>query len=1058
MSEQPPPSFRTLTLNAQGLPLLSLLSLQSLIPSQFDIICILEHWFCADARDVYSSSSNFFAESLVPPAPSTGHRPGGVLILGRSDLKAQWVASPSLSPYSVTLFFPSLTLHIVYLPPSLSDDEARAVFRPPRAPCIVLGDVNVRYGPRWNDSCCTAMSRRRVLAVEAAILHLFHPVPSGLVCRTEHCFASPGLQVVSTGVPNPIPSDHPSALSVTIPSPPFSPPSSSSLRRFLVRRLTFDAKARFEFQEAFELLAPTADLVFTGASQRLRRNPPKTPEERCALLEHMDGILSLAICACADICLGEYSVEEARARPDRAAEFVAIAPTPQDAVSLYKRSFRATPRLLESRSPEIPVLEDVANFFSEVYTALPGLAHEDVADGTPFAEGDGALAALFTPSAVWEAIRAYPSSKSCGPDGIHILLLRALMGDDPTDNDVATLVNALATLFRTCCLLGSTPSRWNEAVVMPIPKKSDSVTIDQQRPIALTCLFRRLFELILLRALSSPNPPAGTAGLVVFAPGQAGFRHHFSTMGQLLLAHEAFQSGRRTVAFLDLRQAYDRVPHPLLLQALTAKGAPRGLISLVRSLFLGPRDEGCSLRIAVNGSLTRTVRTFRGVFQGSVLSPWLFNIFIDPLAHSLSPTIPHGLPCPSALFFADDIALLPEKATMLQPMLDQCNEWSVSSGMEFGIQKCGVVNPPIGASSPTLGGVDLPAVEGSAAYEYLGVPFGDNGIRWIVHLAKRLAKARSHLHFLQAVGDSWSPAIRVALYRAYVRSSLDYALPVLACRASVGDLPGWLKDAEALQAEALSWIIGVPRATAVAQVLCAIPPLDFRAQGLWAGLTYHVANSRGTNSPVLPCVDFLVGRPPWSAARILPRLMRSPVYLAWRIATTGRDNFIPLSEYIRMTAAPVLRRGVLPHYIFPRKTMPPDERQPFELVYRSNYSLGIPDPRPRRDIILWRAGRFGARRRCGLCGEPFHRTHLWCALDPLDPPIARLLAAKAFHQRSEHSAPGTWVPLVSNYTCIDAGCNDYRWSDVWYALTRLLASFVVLSFDRTPLRASSLPL
>src|SRR4051794_33089234 len=172
-----PSSLKCLMLNAQGLSLSSLFTLYALLSSSsYDCICILEHWFVRDARLSYLSSPFFFAESpLPPPRPQGGHHPGGILLLTSPSLRSLSIAPPLCSPYSITAFFPSLSLHCVYLPPSLSPDEAALAFDPLRAPCVVVGDVNVRYGAPFRDSVCTAPDRRRRLALISSLHSLSHP-------------------------------------------------------------------------------------------------------------------------------------------------------------------------------------------------------------------------------------------------------------------------------------------------------------------------------------------------------------------------------------------------------------------------------------------------------------------------------------------------------------------------------------------------------------------------------------------------------------------------------------------------------------------------------------------------------------------------------------------------------------------------------------------------------------------------------------------------------------------------------------------------------------------
>src|SRR3954471_8065753 len=137
--------------------------------------------------------------------------------------------------------------------------------------------------------------------------------------------------------------------------------------------------------------------------------------------------------------------------------------------------------------------------------------------------------------------------------------------------------------------------------------------------------------------------------------------------------------GRKIHIFLDLQQEYDTVPLPTVLQHLSNKGADPSILSLTRSLFYN-----CTTQVIVNGRMTVPIRKERGLFQGAILSPWLFNIFINPLAKELTskygryylidPTTDILTP-PPALFFADDIVISPldSSSTTALAMVTHCH-------------------------------------------------------------------------------------------------------------------------------------------------------------------------------------------------------------------------------------------------------------------------------------------------------------------------------------------------------------------------------------------------
>src|SRR5271170_2104577 len=109
--------------------------------------------------------------------------------------------------------------------------------------------------------------------------------------------------------------------------------------------------------------------------------------------------------------------------------------------------------------------------------------------------------------------------------------------------------------------------------------------------------------------------------------------------------------------------------HQLLHQKLAARGCPLRLLKLIQSLmFVGLRS-----RLLINNQLTNWFPRSRGVFQGSPLSPWLFNLFMDDLLIKINTGI---LGIPICLFYADDGVIVTHSRIDLQAKLKQVEDWT----------------------------------------------------------------------------------------------------------------------------------------------------------------------------------------------------------------------------------------------------------------------------------------------------------------------------------------------------------------------------------------------
>ncbi|KAJ9053107.1 hypothetical protein DSO57_1027545 [Entomophthora muscae] len=170
------------------------------------------------------------------------------------------------------------------------------------------------------------------------------------------------------------------------------------------------------------------------------------------------------------------------------------------------------------------------------------------------------------------------------------------------------------------------------SVVCPIPKKQTSTTIDSFCLIALTEMFRCMFEKCLLHA---------------FERSFSLFQSHALYSHELCAWHDLYW------VFVDFKDAYNTAPMHKVLDALQQHNTPPGVLLLIMSLFM---NDGS--KIAVNDELSCFVPKEYGLFQGFILLPLLFDIFINDAALALMFAFPvNEIRYHTALFFADNIKI-----------------------------------------------------------------------------------------------------------------------------------------------------------------------------------------------------------------------------------------------------------------------------------------------------------------------------------------------------------------------------------------------------------------
>eukprot|EP00917_Polyrhabdina_sp_WS-2016_P007910 GHVP01017700.1.p1 GENE.GHVP01017700.1~~GHVP01017700.1.p1 ORF type:complete len:611 (-),score=96.34 GHVP01017700.1:1993-3825(-) len=285
-------------------------------------------------------------------------------------------------------------------------------------------------------------------------------------------------------------------------------------------------------------------------------------------------------------------------------------------------------------------------------------------------------------------VEGLPSKKSPGPDGVKNETLRSLI---KTGTGRTLIHKWLEETLNGKDL----PDRIARAVAVP---KGNSNELKDSRIIMIQNALPKLLERTILYIMERDCP-----GMLQHHSDQAGFVKGKSTTRQLLrLRLNVDQAKRRRepffAALLDIRKAFDTIPVKWLLEQARKRAVELGspiansVITLLENWYSTPmkiKDPNNDL----------SVRVVKGVPQGGVLSPWLFNIGVDLLLQSLEEI--HEESGTQTLAFADDLCLLGSKPESLQKLLNRCEAWISGWGGRFAPNKCEVINF-VGVKNPQL--------------------------------------------------------------------------------------------------------------------------------------------------------------------------------------------------------------------------------------------------------------------------------------------------------------------------------------------------------------------
>ena len=153
--------------------------------------------------------------------------------------------------------------------------------------------------------------------------------------------------------------------------------------------------------------------------------------------------------------------------------------------------------------------------------------------------------------------------------------------------------------------------------------------------------------------------------------------------GIVVLSHDTFINGYAVLGcFLD---AFDMVDHSVLFRTLRDRGLPLPILRFMLSWYATKQ-----MQVHWGSCLSDVFHVSNGVWQGSVLSPVLFAVYLDGLLAELSGS---GVGCyigvyslfAGVFYYAYDIVLF--CASALRTMLDICTFYAVSHGLEFNTNK-----------------------------------------------------------------------------------------------------------------------------------------------------------------------------------------------------------------------------------------------------------------------------------------------------------------------------------------------------------------------------------
>ena len=401
--------------------------------------------------------------------------------------------------------------------------------------------------------------------------------------------------------------------------------------------------------------------------------------------------------------------------------------------------------------------EDIAKRWKEYVSELyddptrPDPEEIVVEGGTPFRVEE-----------VKKAIKKMKPGKAPGLDEITTEHLKAL--DERGTEELTEICN---NIYDT----GYLPDDLKHSVFITIPKKKKAQHCCEHRTISLMSHITK----IILSIIIERNRDIIDREI---SDSQSGFRSGIGTREGIFNIRAIIEKmlavkKKLYVCFIDYEKAFDRVFHYILMEKLSQLDIDSKDKRIIQNLYW---KQTATVKTGSGSSEPFSVK--RGVRQGCVLSPILFNLYTDKIFREDLAGIRIGDEVYSNLRYADDTVLVAESEEELQQLVDEIKERSGRHGLKMNVKKTKtmVIRRDVKEVCKVNIQVDGKILEQVEEYLYLGHIVTEDG-KCETEIRRRIAIARSTFMSMKNLLTARTLHLqtRKKLIRCYILSTLLYA-------------------------------------------------------------------------------------------------------------------------------------------------------------------------------------------------------------------------------------------------------------------------------------------